>query len=65
VGDIPGRVDTRVSAAGACDRDDTAAKLPERFFQALLDGRGGGLDLPAAEGGTVVGEAEDITHVQM
>ena len=62
MGDVPGRVDTRVSAAGACDRHRSPAQLPQRLLQALLDGRGGRLDLPAAEGGTVVGEAEHVSH---
>jgi hypothetical protein len=63
--DVVCRVDAGVRPACACDSDRTAAELREGFLQALLDRGGGRLDLPAAEGGTVVGEAEDITHMQM
>jgi hypothetical protein len=63
--DVVCGMDPGVRPACACDRNGTAAELREGFLQALLYGRGGRLDLPAAESGTVVGEAEEITHMQM
>jgi hypothetical protein len=63
--DVVCSMDSGVGPARACHGNGTAAELREGFLQALLHGRGRRLDLPAAEGGTVVGEAEEITHMQM
>ena len=60
--DVVCSVDAGVRPTCAGDLHRTAAKLRQRLLQGLLDRGGRRLDLPAAEGGPVVGEAENVTH---
>ena len=52
------RMDPRIRPAGAGHGDVTPRELPQGTFEQPLDGRPGGLALPADEIGAIVGEGE-------
>ena len=55
-------VDAGVSAAGALGKGALAGDAGEGVGERALDGRASGLDLPAVEGGPVVGEGQFPVH---
>ena len=57
-GDLAERVHAGVGAAGALGENRLAGEVTEGCRERRLDGGQGGLDLPAVEGGAVVGEDE-------
>ena len=65
VGDISGCMDGCIGPSCAGDRDRAAEKLRKGSLESLLDGRGGRLELPAAEIPAVVGQTKNVTHMQI
>ena len=63
MGDLAEGVDADVGAACAVDEDFFLGDLAGGFGDGALDGRLAGLDLPAVEGGAVVGDGEfEVAH---
>ena len=61
--DLGESVDAGVGAACAMDEDFFLGDLAGGFGDGALDGRLAGLDLPAMEGGAVVGDGEfEVAH---
>ena len=66
MGDLAEGVDAGIGAACAVDEDFFLSDLAGGFGDGALDGRLGGLDLPAVEGGAVVGDGEfEVAHCEV
>ena len=63
MGDLREGMDAGIGAACAVDEDFFLGDLAGGFSDGALDGRLAGLDLPAVEGGAVVGDGEfEVAH---
>ena len=62
MGDIPHSVDARIGPASSGDRDFFLQEHAQHMLEAFLDGGSIGLDLPAAERCSVVGECDLVPH---